>query len=175
MEILHSTDFALLASGVSLFMLVAYIAVFCVCRGVPKSLSASYYMLKHHVLFTLTLWGSALAGLPGFVLAGRPHTQWFVFLSAAGAFLVGAAPRFRERHQRPVHTLGFLLAIIGSTAWTAFNLPVMLALWVAFPLYLVFRFIFRPRKFVPIFVAEVIALAIFYGALFVRLAQRWTA
>lgn len=167
---MFSLAFAWLSTVLSALVVTTYTVSFCIRYGIPTFISASYYKLKHPILFTLSMWATGGLAIPGILVGSDLHTKGFGFVAVAGLFLVGAAPRFKDKHQLPIHIVGTSLAIIGSTGWVGFNRPEVLVLWSFLVLYGLCLLVFWKRiKPKPLFVAEVIALAAFYAAIFLRL------
>ena len=164
---------AILAFILSAVIFATYIISYCMRHGIPPSISASYYRLRHHLLFTLTIWAAAGLILPAGIMLSRSFTQWFIYTSAAGMFLVGAAPKMKDAHQKYIHDFGGFLTVAGSMLWVAFNHPQSLRLWWFLLVYGLYLF-FRKEKFStsnPLFFVELIAIATLYTALLLKFIQ----
>jgi len=73
--------------------------------GILKSVSASYYEIKHKAIFTFVLWGFALPVM----IAG--DSAWF-FLAGSAIFFVGAAPEYKYKLEGDVHYVAAVLSIL---------------------------------------------------------------
>lgn len=105
-------------SIVSILLFVLYLAVyFARYRFVPSSLSETFYIIRHHYLFTLTLFMMVICILPPMLEITDPNFQFLAFLCPAGIGFVGAAPCFHEDFQYKVHTGGALLGACTGLAW----------------------------------------------------------
>lgn len=171
MDLILTKELAFLTTALSVLAIAAYIISFCIRHGVPYSLSDTYYIIKHPILFSLTMWTTAALVIFGIAVASGTHTQWYGYLAVAGLFVVGAAPRFKQRHQRPIHELGAALAVLGTVLWVAFNYPAVLLMWLAFAVYKLLHLFFRNRFDKPLFAIEIVAFATFYTALFIKISQ----
>ena len=95
--------------------LIAYLVVIAILWELPKSFSATYYVLEEAkknsgVLFTFVLWAYALTTM---IVAAEP----LVFLAGAGACFTGAASQFKAlKMTKRVHWAGALVSIIGGLA-----------------------------------------------------------
>lgn len=78
---------------ISMLVIAAYTAAVCVkTKGVPYSISATYYYLEHKLWFMATMWLTAGLLMPAILEVSKPNTEWVAFLSCAGMFFVGSAP-----------------------------------------------------------------------------------
>ena len=106
-------------------------------KGIPNSISATFYKLEHPYWFCATMWITAGFLMPAILEVSKPGTEWMAFLGCAGMLMVGAAPNFREEFEGKVHTAGAILCLAGSQLWVAFNCPWVLLLWIAYVVYTV--------------------------------------
>ena len=88
--------------------------------GILKSVSASYYEIKHKILFTLSLWGFAVpVMLYGFIALN----SWWLVLAGIGICFVGAAPDYKMKMEGDVHYASAMSGIIfGLVALTFLGL-----------------------------------------------------
>ena len=125
-------------SVASMLVMAAYAAAVCVRqKGVPASISATFYKLRHPYWFLATMWLTAGLLMPAILEVSRPGTEFLAFLACAGMMLVGAAPNFKEEFEGKIHTAGAVLCIVGSQAWVAFDCGLCLFVWVAYLIYTV--------------------------------------
>lgn len=160
---------------ISILCIVAYAIAVCVKnKGIPNSISATFYKLEHPYLFCATMWLTAGFLMPAILDISKPGTEWIAFLGCAGMLMVGAAPNFTDDLEGNVHTAGAILCLAGSQLWVAFNCPWVLLLWIA---YVVCTVVMMTRRvsgsFIsdflwtkPMFWVEVTALMATFMALF---------
>lgn len=117
----------------SMSVIAAYTASVCVKqKGVPYSISATFYKLKHPYWFMATMWLIAGLLVPAILETSKPNTEFMAFLACTGMFLVGAAPNFKDSYEGKIHTVGAIMCIVGSQLWVAFNAWYMLVVWLAY-------------------------------------------
>ena len=154
---------------VSLCVLAAYIAATCfMCKGVPKSISSTFYELKHGWIFTITLWVVAFTLLPTWLEVGNPYFQFLVFFSCMGLAFVGAAPHFKT-YEHDVHVYATAVCALSATVWVICNVPLLIALWLVWAMYIAVQ-VRGGKSFLeckPLFWAEIIAFVITYSAIFI--------
>lgn len=122
----------------SLLLITAYTAVVSYkSGGIPSSISATFYRLKHPYWFCAVMWLTAGLLMPAILEVSTPGTEWIAFLGCAGMLLVGVAPNFREEFEGKVHMGGAVLCLGGSQIWVAFNCPWVLLLWIVYIVYTV--------------------------------------
>ena len=123
---------------ISMLVIAAYTAAVCVKqKGVPASISATFYKLEHPYWFLATMWLTAGLLMPAILEISKPNTEFLAFLACAGMMLVGAAPNFKEETEGKVHTAGAILCIVGSQAWIAFNFAWCMLVWFVYAVYTV--------------------------------------
>lgn len=112
---------------ISMLVIAAYTAAVCVkTKGVPYSISATYYYLEHKLWFMATMWLTAGLLMPAILEVSKQNTEWIAFLSCAGMFFVGSAPNFKDDYESKIHSAGAIICIAGSQLWVALNLWPML-------------------------------------------------
>lgn len=155
----------------SLLLITAYTAVVSYkSGGIPSSISATFYRLKHPYWFCAVMWLTAVLLMPAILEVSTPGTEWIAFLGCAGMLLVGVAPNFREEFEGKVHTAGAILCLAGSQLWVAFNCPWVLLLWIGYIIYTIimmsvsvsYSFISDFLRTKPMFWVEVTALVSTY-------------
>lgn len=155
----------------SLLLITAYTAVVSYkSGGIPSSISATFYRLKHPYWFCAVMWLTAVLLMPAILEVSTPGTEWIAFLGCAGMLLVGAAPNFREEFEGKVHMGGAVLCLGGSQIWVAFNCPWVLLLWIGYIIYTIimmsvsvsYNFISDFLRTKPMFWVEVTALVSTY-------------
>lgn len=161
----------------SILVIAAYTTAVCIKqKGVPASISATFYKLSHKHWFMATMWLTAGLLMPTILEVSKPNTEFLAFLALVGMFLVGAAPNFREESEGKVHTAGAILCIAGSQVWVACNSAWCLFVWAAYLIYTAVHMLagkktdsvvtdFLNTK--PMFWVEIAALAATYISLFI--------
>ena len=155
----------------SALCIAAYTAAVCIkFKGVPSSISATFYSLEHKLWFGATMWLTA-----GLLIVTPDCYQFTAFLACVGMFMVGVAPNFREGIDKKVHTAGAILCILFSQVWVLLTCPWMLLVWVAYLIYTALsmkkhwkgNFISAFLLTKPMFWVEITALLATYVTLFI--------
>lgn len=144
-------------------------------RGVPYSISATFYALAHKYWFRFTMWVTPILLMPGILEVSRPGTEFLAFLALIGMLAVGSAPDYaRDPFQNKVHVSGAVMCIGFSQLWVALNCWwVLLPTWVAYLTYTTISIVRQKEgmflyKFIqtkPMFWVEIAALSCTYSAL----------
>lgn len=117
----------------SILVIAAYTAAVCVKqKGVPASISATFYKLEHPYGFLAAMWLTAGLLMPAILEVSKLNTEFLAFFACAGMILVGAAPNFKEESEGKVHTAGAILCIVGSQVWVACNMAWCLMVWAVY-------------------------------------------
>lgn len=110
---------ALLYISISVFVL--YLSAIILYRGVPASISESYYVLGENKLlsslFTWFCWLTAISLLPYWLDNGGGFLS-FVACGALG--FVGTAPLFKS-HQRDIHFASAIVCFLSAYTWLFIN------------------------------------------------------
>lgn len=123
---------------ISLVIIAAYTTAVCIKqKGVPYSISATFYKLKHPYWFMATMWLTAGLLMPVILEVSKPNTEFLAFLACVGMFLVGSAPNFKEDFEGKVHDAGAVMCLVFSQAWVMFNCPWCLLVWIGYIVYTV--------------------------------------
>lgn len=164
---------------ISLLIIAAYTAAVCIKqKGVPYSISATFYKLQHPYWFMATMWTTAGLLMPAVLDASKPGTEFLAFLACAGMLFVGAAPNFREDLEGKVHMSGAVICVVASQLWVAFNCWwVLLPAWGAYLTYTIVSitrqkqgvFLYKFLQTKPMFWVEVAALSATYVAIAFKL------
>lgn len=118
---------------ISLLIITGYTIAVCIkAKGVPYSISATFYKLEHPYWFLATMWLTAGLLMPSILEASKPGTEFLAFLACVGMFMVGAAPNFKEEFEGKIHLAGALMCVVGSQLWVAFNAWYMLVVWLGY-------------------------------------------
>lgn len=115
----------------SLLLIVFYTIRVCIeIKGIPDSISATFFKIRHRRWFTLTLWGTAAFLIPGILAASASHTYYWALAASLGTFLVGLAPNFTKEPQEGVHIIGATMGLVTSQIWVGLNdLIIVLSVW----------------------------------------------
>ena len=101
----------------SALCITAYTAVVCTkFKGIPSSISATFYKLDHKLWFGAAMWLTAGLLMPA-ILEVTPDCY------------------FREGIDKKVHTTGAVLCILFSQVWVLLTCPWMMLVWVAYLIY----------------------------------------
>lgn len=103
---------------VSLFgflTLVVYLAVMRCKHGIPEMVSSTYYQ-GGGIWFTIVMW---VVGLSMMIctLGSCVGIQALAFLGCGGLMFVGAAPKFLDENERPIHKGGAIISAVGCVGW----------------------------------------------------------
>jgi len=114
---------AFLIISISVFCL--YLTGIILYRGIPDSISESYYVLGENKLisslFTWFCWIVAITLLPYWLDNGGGFLS-FVACGALG--FVGTAPLFKS-HQRDIHFGSAIVCFVSAYAWLFINDPIL--------------------------------------------------
>lgn len=160
----------------SVFAISLYTGAVCIKgKGIPYSISATFYALQHKYWFRFTVWLTPILLMPAILEVSRPGTEFLAFLALIGMIMVGCAPDYaRDPFQRKLHMSGAVMCIGFSQLWVAFNYwVVLIPIWLAYIVYTVVSiarqkegvFMYRFMQTKPMFFIEVAALAATYLAL----------
>ena len=102
---------------ISFWVIAVYTAAVCIkAKGVPYSISATYYAIEHKGWFRFTMWACPMVLMPVILEVSKPGTEWLAFLACAGMFFIGAAPNFKDIVEGGIHKMGAILCLVGSQA-----------------------------------------------------------
>lgn len=160
----------------SVFTISLYTGAVCIKgRGVPYSISATFYALAHKYWFRFTMWITPLLLMPGILEVSWPDTEFLAFLALVGMFAVGSAPDYvNDPFQRKLHITGAIMCIGFSQLWVALNCWwVILPVWLAYLVYTIVAitrqkegvFLYRFMQTKPMFWVEISSLGTTYSAL----------
>lgn len=161
----------------ALCITVYTIAVCIKCKGIPYSISETFYKLEHKWCFLTTMWLTAGLLMPAILESTPGCYQFTAFLACIGMMFVGVAPNFREGLDRPVHITGAILCILFSQVWVLLTCPWVLLVWFGYLAYTAWgmkkywkgNFISAYLLTKPMFWVEVAALLATYVTLFILL------
>ena len=105
----------------SIAWLVLYTCLTIKKLGIPKSLSATYYLLKPYKkekLFQATLIGMGILLLPAWINLSPDWWMFLAFLSCGSIMFVGAAAKYLRMEEKHVHVICAWVAGVASIAWS---------------------------------------------------------
>lgn len=161
---------------ISTLLIVAYTASVCIkCKGIPYSISETYYRISHKFWFGITMVLTACLLMPAILEVTPDSYQFTAFLACVGMIMTGAAPHFKEGTEKKVHTVGAVLCLLFSQVWVALTFPWMLLVWIGYLVYTVWEmkkhwngnFISAFLLTKPMFWVEITALVATYVTLFI--------
>lgn len=127
-----------LLTVLSLLLIVSYtIGVCAYTRGIPYSISETYYKIKHKFWFAVATIGTAALLMPAILEVTPESYQFLAFLACVGMILTGAAPNFREGIEKRIHIAGAFMCLVFSQWWAASLYPFLLILWLLYLIYTV--------------------------------------
>lgn len=124
----------------SALCIVSYTAAVCIkFKGVPSSISATFYKLEYKLWFGATMWLTTGLLIPAILEVTPDCYQFTAFLACLGMMLIGIAPNFREGIDRPIHITGAILCILFSQVWVSLTCPWMLLVWAGYLTYTIWE------------------------------------
>ena len=160
----------------SMTAIVLYTGAVCIkSKGIPYSISATFYALAHKYWFRFTMWTTPILLMPAILEVSRPGTEFLAFFALVGMIMVGCAPDYaRDPFQHKLHISGAVMCIGFSQAWVVFNCWwVLLPVWLAYLTYTIVSiarqkegvFMYRFMRTKPMFLVELCALSTTYSAI----------
>lgn len=150
------------------FLLISLYIMYCIInKGIPHSLSATYY--DNGWVFSAVLLLSTILITPKMLEITPIKYQFLAFISLCGSYFVAIAPNFRSDILTDrVHTGGAVISLISSQLWVMLMGPINLLSWIPVIIYGIFM-IKRKYKLLDIpkikFIAEVVMLLNIYNIL----------
>ncbi len=106
---------------ISILVFVLYLIGIIVYKGIPPSISDSYYVLGENKLisslFTWFCWLVSITLLPYWIESGGGV---LAFLACGALGFVGAAPLFKS-HQKTIHFASATVCFLSAYAWLLIN------------------------------------------------------
>ena len=161
---------------ISLLVIASYTAAVCIKqKGIPYSISATFYKLDHKLIFGVSMCLTAMFLFPVVWELSTTFTMRLLAVAACiGLIGVGLAPDFKDAWINRIHCGSAALTLIASQLWVGCT-PfwwVLIPVWLAFIVYTVIgmgKYItgniwhdFVSTK--PMFWVEIAALVAVYGA-----------
>lgn len=161
----------------SILTIAVYTTAVCVKqKGVPASISATFYAIRNRWWFRLTMWLTPMLLMPAILEVSNPNTEFLAFLALVGMIVVGCFPDYvSDRFNRRGHIAGAVMAIGFSQVWIACNLAWCLLAWVVYLIYTAVAivrqkegvFVYRFMKTKPMFWVEIVAFLATYVSIFI--------
>lgn len=163
---------------ISMLIIASYTASMCIKqKGVPYSISATYFSLKHKLIFGACMCFTALFMFPVVWKLSTTFTMQLLSVAACiGLICVGLAPDFKDAWINKIHCGSAALTLISSQLWVGCT-PfywVLLPMWGMYLAYTgisiirqkegVFLYKFLQTK--PMFWVEIAALEATFLAIF---------
>lgn len=121
---------------ISLLIIAGYTTAVCLkTKGIPYSISATYYTLDHKLIFGASMCLTAMFLFP--VVWGLSTTlimQLLAIAACAGLIGIGLAPDFKDSWINKVHCTSAAITLICSQLWVALT-PIW---WVLIPVWILY-------------------------------------
>lgn len=163
----------------SLGCILAYTLSVCIkFKGIPNSISASFYSLEHKYWFRFTMWVAPFLLLPTILEVSKTNTEFLAFLAIVGMIIVGCFPDYaNDKFARRGHQAGAIMTMVFSQIWVAFNCSWFLLFWLAYITYTIIGickadyYLLKERFYAtkPLFWVEVTCIEIVFLTMFVLL------
>lgn len=122
-------DILTILAVLSLLIFTLYVGVMVKrIKGIPKSISDTYYSLDNKVLFGLCMIIPSLILLPKALERSSENSQFLIFLTIVGMCVLAVYPNFKGA-ERIGHIAGASIALVCSQIWMAYNSPVYILCW----------------------------------------------
>ena len=126
---------------ISLLIITAYTTAVCIKqKGIPYSISATFYKLEHKLIFGASMCLTALFLFPVVWELSTTFTMRLLAIAACiGLIGVGLAPDFRDEWINKIHCGSAALTLISSQLWVGCT-PywwLLIPIWLAFIVYTV--------------------------------------
>lgn len=123
---------------ISALIIASYTTAVCIkVKGIPYSISATFYALENKWLFCATMIITAGLLMPAILQKTPESYQFMAFLACVGMIMVGAAPHFKEGLEKKIHTVGAVLCLLFSQVWVLLTCPLLLLVWLGYLAYTV--------------------------------------
>jgi hypothetical protein len=136
----------------SALLIATYTAAVCIkCKGIPYSISETFYKIEHKFWFGTTIILTACLLMPAILEVTPDSYQFTAFLACVGMVMTGVAPHFKEGIEKKIHTAGAVLCLVFSQVWVALTCPWVLLVWV---LYLVYTVVMMIKNWTGYFIGS---------------------
>ena len=146
---------------IAVIILLAYTIALCIKGGgIPPSLSASVFDLKHNMrwIWTVVLALVCFMCVPTYIEKTGENTQFLAFIAIAALAFVGAAPLVADKTDLAykVHCVAAVVCAVCSQLVLVFNQPWLLDCWFPWVAYLVYMAIDKKHWTTKVFWAEMV-------------------
>lgn len=170
----------ILLSLLSAFVVTLYTGAVCIkSKGIPYSISATFYAIKHRYWFCFTMILTAWLLMPAILEISKPNTEFLAFLACIGMIGVGFTPNYKgDAMSNSIHCGSAVLTLLSSQLWVACNAGwVLLPVWLAYLTYTGIAiarqkeggFLYKFYQTKPMFWVEIAALISTYLASFINI------
>lgn len=112
------------ATIISAFIIAVYLLTFIAYKGIPTSISATYYGNEKPWLFSAVLSVAATLALVPLLNHTPANYQFLGFFIIAGIFFVAASPAFKDDFVGKVHSGSAIILGISAVVWIALSVGV---------------------------------------------------
>lgn len=123
---------------ISLSIITGYVIAVCLKeKGIPYSISATYYSLKHPYWFALGMVSAAMLLMPAILDISKSGTEVFAFMACVGLILVGFNPDYKgDKMINTLHMTGAIITLVASQVWVLLNdWQVLPFVWIPYGIY----------------------------------------
>lgn len=164
---------------ISLLIIMAYTISVCIkTKGIPYSISATYYALDHKLIFGASMALTAMFLFPVVWELSTTFTMRLLAIAACiGLIGVGLAPDFKDEWINKIHCGSAALTLISSQLWVGCTSYwwVLIPVWLAFIVYTVIGIAKHAtghllQDFVstkPMFWCEIVSLTVFFTTILI--------
>lgn len=149
----------------SFSIILLYIVWSFISKGIPHSLSETYY--NNNFGFCFSLFFSTATIFPKLMQITPNNIQFILFLAVAGILFIIVAPDYKSnKFVDKVHTFSALITLIFSQIWVSLICPLCLFWWILLIVYGIINFNKNILQIPKIkFIAECIMLITIYNVL----------
>lgn len=165
---------------ISLLIIAGYTTAVCIkTKGIPYSISATYYTLHHKLIFGACMTLTAMFLFPVVWELSTSFTMQLLAVAAcAGLIGVGLAPDFKDTWINKVHCTSAAATLICSQLWVALT-PIWWVLIPVWTLYIVYTVWYMAKHVTdsiisdfirsrPMFWTEIAALTALFATVFIK-------
>ncbi len=114
---MNETTFVIFSSAIIVIYLIAYL----ITRGIPTSISETYYHTESKFLFPAVITLCAALALAPLIRVTPVKIQVLVFLIWSSITFVAASPAFKEEFVDRIHTGATMVFTLAALAWIIFT------------------------------------------------------
>lgn len=126
---------------ISFLIILLYVIYIIINYGIPKSISATYYLIKPKWIFSLILILSIALSFNQFMNITPDSFKFLPFIFCSGIMFVAAAPNFKSNILTDkVHDYAAIISFVTSQIWAAIIDPIPLLMWIFVFFYIINKF-----------------------------------